>query len=477
MAENPEITNPTNAASDKPNSSPANSEAEGLLGLAVMVAAVAIPPLVGYIVGKVNSKKEEHAPKIINARPIAVKSSRIPAIPALLLQNVTRDISALDRRSEIHKIIGRDEEVYQMAGYLGGKLPQSLLLVGEDGIGKTALVEGLVQAVQLGKYPELQNFVVLEVDPAQLVGEDSNALIKLISLARDGAIVFFNNFQDLTQKEISTRHPLELALFERALSNHKCRCIVAINNEGYKQLNTAHPGFEKLFIEQRIEKKKSPDQIFGELNQDIVFQILSWQVADYPKIYGLQVKPQAIEAAISLSEKYISDERLPGKGIDLLEETARRMRPQMSTLPLELIKGDKDLIELESRKQRTESNHDGNDPDITKDIQNLEIAIQSARSRKNQLEAAWKEVKKQQQDIFDMIIEITALNRALEASVSNQANALTTLFRHQLAQKKEQQRKIEKFLDGMSDQFASLRMEMDGGDVARTLSEKLGYPI
>jgi len=476
MAENP---NTPDLPKDGPGSNPTGPASDGdpLIGLAIMAAVVAIPPLVGYIVGKVNSNKDETGSKIKNASPITSYRAQKSTIPSLILRNASRDISAQDRRGQIGKIIGRDEEIYQLAGYMGGKLPQSLLLVADDGIGKTALVEGLVQSAHLGKYPELKNFVFVEMDPELLVGKDAAALSEAMCQARDGAIVFFNNFQELTQKELNTRHPLDLSAFEKALLNHELRCIIAINNEGYKQLVAAHPGFVKLFIEQRLEKRKSHDQIFGELNHDIIFQILSQQVADYPKKYGLRVKPQALEAVISLSEKYIPHEYLPGKGLNLLDETARRMRPQMDAVPLELIKIDQNLVALESRKQRLGSNHDGSDPDKSKDIQNLQIAILGARSRRNKLEEDWKEVKGQQLGILDVIIENGVLNHAIGASISNHADALTVIFKQQLEKNKEEQLKAEKLLEEMSNKFACLRMDMDGADIAHTLSEKLGIPI
>ena len=476
MAENPNIPSLPKEVPGLSSKGPA-SEEDPLIGLAILAAMVAIPPLVGYIVGKVNSYRDETGSKIKNASPIASNRTRNTIIPNLILQNATRDISAQDRRGQIGKIIGRDEEIYQLAGYLGGKLPQSLLLVADDGIGKTALVDGLVQAVHLGKYPELKNFVFVEMDPELLVGKDAAALNEAMCHASDGAIIFFNNFQELTQREISTRHPLDLSGFEKALSDHNLRCIIAINNEGYKQLLAAHPGFVKLFIEQRLEKRKSQDQIFGELNQDIIFQILSQQVAGYPKKYGLRVKPQALEAAISLSEKYIPHEHLPGKGLNLLDETARRMRPQMDAIPLELIKIDRNLVALESRKQRMGSNHDGSDPEKSKDIQSLQIAIMDARSRRNKLEEDWQDVKEQQLGMLDVIMENGVLNHAIGASISNHAEALTALFKKQLEQNKEEQLKAEKLLEEMSTKFACLRMDLDGADIAHTLSDKLGIPI
>ena len=462
---------------------PGPGASDNLIGLVFLAATVAVPVLVGFIAELVNHKQGDPAPAITHAKAVPEVSDAAATmpLPLLLLQRAARDISAQDRRGELPHILGREREIYQLVGYLGGGLRQSVLLSGEDGIGKTAMVEGLVQAIHSGKYPALEKFVVLEVDPAQIVGEpagdaaqDGAALVEAMCEAQDSAILFLDNFQDLIQRETSSRRPLDLSAFEQALSSHRLRCIVVMDARGYKQLTGSHPALARLLIDQPLEKRKSPGEPFGEVSQDIVYQILAQHVHDFPETYGLRVKPQAIEAAMAVSEKYLPNERLPGKAIRLLDETARRMRPQRNASPLELVSMEKDLADLEARKLRLQAREPAT---VSRELSELNTLIPKTRELKQKLEKDWEEVKKQQQALFDLMVEIAALTRAIETSLLNDAGVLTALYRQELSAKSENRRKLEQVLESQSTRFGNLRVDVEAADVARSLSEKLGFPI
>lgn len=454
-----------------------------VLGLALLVAT---PIALGWLSERMErSQKEAGAGRRVrHGQPLKKDTDALPAtVSPLLYERATRDITAQDRRGELPEILWRGREIDQLATLMGGPHPESVLLVGESGIGKTALVEGLVQGIHAGQAPDLRNYAVLEfradclheaLGPEQ-AEEQAEAFLAALSDASGDVIAFFDDFQHFAKmgKQFSFDQRL-LYRLQQALVDRRIRCIAAIDTDEYRRSMDKDSIWQRCFTELRLEKRTAPEASFGELNADKTYAILQQRTADYPTLYELEVKPQAIEEAIRLAERYLPVEqlptqRLPGKALRLLEETAKRMRPRWDVSPGELTTVQEEIAALELKQARTRS-ESPHAPEV-------ESRLRALRQRRATLEQAWEALKAIRQELGRQVLKAGWLHRAIESAILNDADALATRYREELEALQEQRRESEKRLAPLLAEFSGLKDYLTAADVDRLFSELTGIPV
>jgi ATP-dependent Clp protease ATP-binding subunit ClpB len=458
---------------------------ETAVGLAILVGT---PIAVGWISEKIQQSREEQesATTVQHGRALPVDSDEEalpPPVSPLLYERAARDITAQDRRGELPEILWRGREIDQLATLLGGSRPESVLLVGETGIGKTALVEGLVQSIHAGKAPDLRRYAVLSFRPDCLTnaserrhpGEQAEAFLGALSEARDEVIAFFDDFQAFA--ELGDRYSPNqraIAQLQQALAERRIRCIATISADDYHDHIESDPAWKRCFTEVHLKKRKGPDEPFGELGPDETFAILQQRARDYPALYELEAKPQAIEEAIRLAERRLPVEQLPtkclpGKALRLLEETAKRMRPRWDAPPRELTMIDEQIAAVKMKRSRSSAQ--------APRASELDARIEDLRRRRRRLESAWTELRTVRDNLGQQVMKTSWLHRAIESATLNQADGLADRYRQELKALQARRHETEAKLEPLLSNFVGLKDYLGAADVDRVFSELTGIPV
>jgi ATP-dependent Clp protease ATP-binding subunit ClpB len=458
---------------------------ETAVGLAILVGT---PIAVGWLSEKMQQSREEHgsATTVQHGRALPADSDEEalpPPVSPLLYERAARDITAQDRRGELPEILWRGREIDQLATLLGGSRPESVLLVGETGIGKTALVEGLVQSIHAGQAPDLRRYAILSFRPDCLTnaserrhpGEQAETFLGALSEARDEVIAFFDDFQAFA--ELGDRYPPNqraVVQLQQALAERRIRCIAAVSIDGYRRHIESDPAWKRCFTEVRLEKRRTPDDPFGELGPDKAFAILQQRARDYPALYELEAKPQAIEETIRLAERRLPVEQLPtkclpGKAIRLLEETAKRRRPRWDAPPRELTMIDEQIAAAEMKRSRSTGQ-------ATRSSE-FNARIEDLRRQRRGLERTWTELKTVRENLGQQVMKTSWLHRAIESATLNQADGLTDHYRQELKALQARRHETEEKLEPLLSNFMGLKDYLGAADVDRVFSELTGIPV
>jgi ATP-dependent Clp protease ATP-binding subunit ClpB len=419
-----------------------------------------------------NYTKESFTKAIKDIRGTNHVTSDNPEASYEALKKYGRDLVSEVASGKIDPVIGRDNEIRRVMEILSRKSKNNPVLIGDPGVGKTAIVEGLAWRIFKGDVPEtLKDKTVWELDVGSLIAgakfrgefeERLKAVMKEVSESNGRIILFIDEIHTLIGAGAGGDSSLDAAnILKPMLARGELHCIGATTINEYRKYIEKDPAFARRMQKVLVDEPTVEDSI----------AILRGIKDRYEQHHGVEITDDAIIAAVTLSKRYITDRFLPDKAIDLIDEACAKVRMQIDTMPEELDEVNRKLMQLQIEKV---SLKDDDSPNAVKRLSEMEKMIAELTSRKNTLTAKWKAEKgeAEKQKVIKKKLDIAKLNldKALQDA------DYTTAARIQNQEIPE----LKKELNGALDATKTSTMLSDrvtDESVAQVISQETGIPV
>ncbi len=388
------------------------------------------------------------------------------------LEKYARNLNDLARRGKLDPVIGRDDEIRRTLHILTRRTKNNPILVGEPGVGKTAIVEGLAIRIVNGDVPEnLSTKIIFTLDMGLLIagakykGEFEERLKSVIKevVNSDGEIILFIDEIHTLIGAGGGEGAMDAAnILKPALARGELRTIGATTLNEYQKYIERDKALERRFQKVMIDEPSIEDSI----------SILRGIKEKYEQHHHVQIKDEAIICAVELSARYISDRFLPDKAIDLIDESAAKLRLEMNSMPEELDELERKLRQLEIERAAIKRENDE-----TK-LADLARNIAELQEQKNSLKSKWLQEKEIVQKIQHAKSTIEELKLEAEQAERSGNYALVAEIRY--GKMKEQETIIATTtadLKQISNEKRLLKEEVDAEDIAESIAKSTGIPI
>jgi ATP-dependent Clp protease ATP-binding subunit ClpB len=388
------------------------------------------------------------------------------------LNKYAKNLNELARQGKLDPVIGRDEEIRRTLHILSRRTKNNPILVGEPGVGKTAIAEGLAHRIVNGDVPEnLRSKIIFALDMGQLIagakykGEFEERLKSVVKevAGSDGEIVLFIDEIHTLVGAGGGEGAMDAAnILKPALARGELRAI------GATTLNEYQKFFEKdNALERRFQKV-----MINEPDEEDAISILRGLKDRYEMHHHVRIKDEAIIAAVELSHRYITDRFLPDKAIDLIDESAAKLRLEMNSQPEELDRLERMIRQLEIEREAIKRENDEDKlRELSAEIGNLSV-------QRDTLKAKWQQEKGLVEKVQNAKAEIERLKLAAEKAEREGQYGQVAEIRY--GKIKEQEKIIETFsaqLDAISATSRLMKEEVDAEDIAEAVAKTTGIPI
>ena len=387
------------------------------------------------------------------------------------LNKYAKNLNELARSGKLDPVIGRDEEIRRTLHILSRRSKNNPILVGEPGVGKTAIAEGLAMRIVNGDVPEnLKSKTIYALDMGQLIAgakykgefeERLKSVVKEVSTSEGEIILFIDEIHTLVGAGAGEGAMDAANILKPALARGELRAVGATTLSEYQKYFEKDKALERRFQKVMIDEPSVEDAI----------SILRGLKDRYETYHHVRIKDEAIIAAVELSHRYISDRFLPDKAIDLIDESAAKLRLEMNSMPEELDKLERQIRQLEIEREAIKREQDEVKlKNLNTDIANLSVERDTYLSK-------WKQEKEIVEKIQNAKAGIEQLKTQAEQAERNGDYGKVAEIRYGKIKDQEAQIvDLTKQLDGLSEKRL-LKEEVDAEDIAESIAKATGIPV
>jgi ATP-dependent Clp protease ATP-binding subunit ClpB len=389
------------------------------------------------------------------------------------LERYSKNLNELAKKGKIDPVIGRDEEIRRVLQILSRRTKNNPILLGEPGVGKTAIVEGMAQRIVDGDVPEnLKNKIIVSLDMGLLVAgakykgefeERLKAVIKEVTDSNGQIILFIDEIHTLIGAGGGGEGAMDAAnLLKPALARGELHAIGATTLKEYQKYIEKDKALERRFQSVMVDEPSVEDSI----------SILRGIKDKYELHHGVRIKDDAVISAVELSSRYISDRFLPDKAIDLMDEAASKLRLEMDSLPEELDELNRRIMQLEIEREAIRREKDKEkETTLSKEIADLS-------EERNALKAKWESEKEVVQGIQKAKEAIDKLKfEAEQAEKAGDYGKVAEIRYGKITEAEKRLNDYQQLMKEMQGEKSLLKEEVDSEDIAEVVARWTGIPV
>jgi ATP-dependent Clp protease ATP-binding subunit ClpB len=388
------------------------------------------------------------------------------------LNKFAKNLNDMARQGKLDPVIGRDEEIRRTLHILSRRSKNNPILVGEPGVGKTAIAEGLAHRIVNGDVPEnLKSKVIYALDMGLLIAgakykgefeERLKSVIKEVGDSDGQIILFIDEIHTLVGAGGGEGAMDAANILKPALARGELRAIGA----------TTLGEYQKFFEKDKALERRFQKVIVDEPSVEDAISILRGLKDRYETHHHVRIKDEAIIAAVELSHRYITDRFLPDKAIDLIDESAAKLRLEMNSMPEELDKLERAIRQLEIEREAIKREHD------EAKLRELNVEISNLSVERDTLKAKWKQEKELVEKLQNAKAEIENLKQAAEKAEREGDYGQVAEIRY--GKIKVQEKLVEEYsrqLAAISENSRLMKEEVDAEDIAEAVAKATGIPV
>ena len=388
------------------------------------------------------------------------------------LEKYARNLNEMAREGKLDPVIGRDDEIRRTLHILSRRTKNNPILVGEPGVGKTAIAEGIAHRIMNGDVPEnLKSKIIYALDMGQLIAgakykgefeERLKGVVKEVSTSDGEIILFIDEIHTLVGAGGGEGAMDAANILKPALARGELRAIGATTLNEYQKFFERDKALERRFQKVMIEEPSAEDAI----------SILRGLKDRYETHHHVRIKDEAIIAAVELSQRYVTDRFLPDKAIDLIDESAAKLRVEMNSMPEELDELERKIRQLEIEREAIKRENDD------EKLRELNTVISNLMVERDTLRAKWQQEKELVEKVQNAKASIEQLKLEAEQAERNGEYGKVAEIRY--GKMKEQEKLISEYsqeLASISEHSRLMKEEVDAEDIAQTIAKATGIPV
>jgi ATP-dependent Clp protease ATP-binding subunit ClpB len=401
-------------------------------------------------------------------------TSQNPEATYEALERFGRDLTKLARDGKLDPVIGRDDEIRRVVQVLSRRTKNNPVLIGEPGVGKTAIVEGLAGRVVRGDVPEgLKDKRIIALDMGALIAgakyrgefeERLKAVLKEVAESQGNIILFIDELHTVVGAGKAEGAMDAGNLLKPMLARGELHCIGATTLDEYRQHIEKDAALERRFQPVLVDQPSVEDTI----------SILRGLKSRYEAHHKVTIKDSALVAAAVLSNRYISDRFLPDKAIDLVDEAAAKLRTEIDSVPAELDELQRRVLQLEIERMSLEKEKDSASKER---LEKLKKELADLQSEKDSLQAQWQEEKEDAQRLGKLRAQLDQLREELERAKAHGDYEAAARLQHGDIPALEKELSVLELAPHVSQKAQLVKQEVSEEDIAEVVSRWTHIPV